>query len=202
MAITVGSLPILVDERVLTPDAWQDPIAQGEFAAWSKRLTDWGIETSPAEFEQGAWNAASGILQVQRSLTRPFQPYYEFAGTRQRWRMFPAAVEEPVRLRVDVRIAETWRTVYLMGSPDQRWLARYFDRDRFRAALNLYAWGIHPKSYTEFVDWLRHEVRRDFPEATQLKVGFEIVPALPPGTSIKPRPLPFDQAKQLRVLPL
>ena len=202
LAIVVGSLPVLVDERVLTPEAWNDPIAQQEFEAWADRLTALGMETTPDQFGQGAWNAASGILRVQRALTRPFEPYYHIVGTRQRWRMFPAAVEEPVRMRIDIESDGEWRTIYRMGSAQEDWGAPYFDRDRFRAALNLYAWGVYPESYEQFVNWLAEEVRTDFPEATRFRVGFQIEPAMKPGDSEKPGPLPMEDAKQLRIVEL
>ena len=85
-----------------------------------------------------------------------------------------------------------------MGSPEHRWLAHHFERDRFRAALNLYAWGLYPETYEQFVDWLAAEAKRDFPNATRLRVGFEIVPAMKPGASTAPAPLSFAEAKQLR----
>lgn len=198
VAITVGSLPVLVDQRVLTPEAWQDPIAQAEFADWADRLTAWGFETTQEDVAQSSWDTASGILAVQQTLNRPFQPYYQIAGTRQRWRMFPAAVEEPVRLRIDVETNQIWETVYLMGSSDKRWLAGHFDRDRFRAALNLYAWGLYPETYEQFVDWLAAEAERDFPNANQIRIGFEVVPAMDPDNTTALPPLPFTEAKQLR----
>ena len=204
VAIAIGSLPILTDERGLTPETWNDPIAQREFEVWSKRLTNWGIETTAEEFSEGAWSAASGILRVQRTFQTPFVPYYEVAGTKQRWRMFPGAVEEPTRLRIDVQVDGRWRTVYRMGSADEVWLARYFDRDRFRAALNLYAWGVHEESgaYDQFVGWLANRAAADFPDATRMRVGFEIVPAMRPGESEKRGLLSFEQARQLREVDL
>lgn len=202
VAITAGSLPILIDERGLTPETWNDPLARKEFAQWADR-----IGVTEEQFSEGAWNAASGILKTQRALQSPFQLYYAEAGTRQRWRMFPGALEEPTRLRIDLEEAGTWRTIYLMGvtDPQVSWLKPRFDRDRFRAALNLYAWNVYPDAYEEFIHWLAKQAARDFPDATRLRVSFEVLPALKPAEARagKPRsPLPLEQAHQLRVLDL
>jgi len=210
LAITLGSLPVLVDERGLNEEMFQDPVVQAEFENWAETLTDLGVEVTSEEFGDFMWSTASNILHTQRSLQAPFEFYYEEAGARQRWRMFPGAVEEPTRLRIDLRLGDSegeWRTVYLMGSrdPEQRWLAKWFDRDRFRAALNLYAWDVYPEAYAEFVIWLAEQARRDFPEATQLRVGFEVLPALTPEQAREGQirqPLPMDQTKQLQVIEL
>lgn len=202
VAITVGSLPVLVDERGLTEETFQDPLVQAEFKIWAERLN-----VDPEDFGDGVWNAASGLLHTQRALQAPFEPYYEIAGTRQRWRMFPGALENPSRLRIDVLEEGDWRTVYRLGShdPGEQWLAKWFDRDRFRAALNLYAWDVYPEAYEEFVTWLAKVAADDFPTAERIRVGYEVVSALSPEEAragIHREPKPWEEARQTREVEL
>lgn len=177
LAITAGSLPVLVDERILTPETWKDPVAVQEFRRWSDALGRIGIERSVDDVGAMLWDVASSILRFQRNAQAPFQGYYREAGTRQRWRMFPASVEETPRFRIDVQRDGRWETIYRMGDPDRAWGREHFDRDRVRAALNLYAWGLYPESYEQFVDWIAARA----PGEGQVRVGFEALPAVAPG---------------------
>ncbi|MEM9478299.1 MAG: hypothetical protein AAGA58_01415 [Verrucomicrobiota bacterium] len=176
IAITAGSIPVLVDERAMTKEAWQDPVAQDEFKKWAERLgDDWTAE----DVESTAWTVAKGLLDFQSAVEAPFEPYYQFSGTRQRWRMFPAPVKNFPRLRIDIQSANSeWTTVYQMGSSEHQWLAHYFNRDRFRAALNLYAWGVHEEAYEEFTAWTARQAAKEFPKASKLRVSFESIPAI------------------------
>jgi len=173
LAITAGSLPVLVDERGLDREAWQDPLVQNEFRAWAERIREWGIEVGPADVEAAAWRFARVTLAANRRVTAIFEPYYRWLGTRQRWRMFPAAVERPVRFVIEIDPGTgIWEPVYRMGWGGEEWGARWFDRDRMRAALNLYAWGISAEGYDDLVTWLEAEVGTSFPGAERMRVGF------------------------------
>jgi hypothetical protein len=183
LAISVGALPVIVDERALTPEVWKDPLAQREFDRFSQILGGLGIRRSPEETGRHLWDLASAVLHTQRALQRPFQGYYREAGTRQRWRMFPSAIEETPRFRIDVERGGNWETWYRMGDPLHAWGREHFDRDRVRAALNLYAWGLYPESYEALVDWIAARV----PEADRVRVGFEMVPALAPDAAATAR---------------
>lgn len=196
VAITAGSLPVLVDERALTPSAWKDPVALQEFHRWSEVLGRFGIERTPEETGAILWNVASGVLHGQRAAQRPFDVYYREAGTRQRWRMFPAAVEEMPRLRIDLEREGNWETLYRMGDPAHDWGGDYFDRDRVRAALNLYAWGLYPESYEQLVDWIA--VRA--PGEGRVRVGFELLPAIVPGAGSASRDVrSWPEEKRVRI---
>ncbi len=177
VAITAGSLPVLVDERILTPETWKDPVALQEFGRWSNGLAQIGIERSVDEVGAMLWDVASSVLRFQRTVQAPFQGYYQEAGTRQRWRMFPASVEETLRFRIDVERNGGWETIYRMGDPERPWGREHFDRDRVRAALNLYAWGLYPESYEQLVDWIAARA----PGEGKVRIGFEALPAIAPG---------------------
>jgi hypothetical protein len=205
LAITAGSIPVIVDKRAMTEEAWQDPIAQEEFERWSERMQGWGIDASPEDVEKSAWAVAAGILEFQTAVQAPFLPYYEFFGSRQRWRMFPAPVKNPVRLRIDVETGGEWVTVYRMGSREEKWLAHFFNRDRFRAALNLYAWNVYPEAYEEFVDWAAAQAAIDFPAGARVRIGFEVLPVTEREEAAKGgarAPEPMERAKGLRVVEL
>lgn len=197
LAITAGSLPVIVDERALTPEAWREPVAQQEFQRFSALLARTGMACTPEEVSANLWNLASGVLHTQRFLQRPFQLYYQEAGTRQRWRMFPGAVEENPRFRIDVeRENGVWETLYRMGDPAHDWEHEHFDRDRVRAALNLYAWGLYPESYEQLVDWIAAKV----PGEGRVRGAFELVPAVPPGTEAIVRAVREEKLVRVRAL--
>ncbi|MEM0896944.1 MAG: hypothetical protein AAGJ79_08650 [Verrucomicrobiota bacterium] len=183
IAITAGSIPVLVDERAMTKDAWQDPVAQEEFEKWAERL---GGDWTAQEVELIAWSLANGLLDFQSAAKAPFEPYYDYLGTRQRWRMFPAAVKNPKRFRIDIQTDGKWETVYLMGSKEKSWLADYFDRDRFRSLLNLMAWESIDR--TGFRMWVMAQAADQFPHADYIKVGFEVLPALKKTEAIAGNP--------------
>ncbi|MEM0968276.1 MAG: hypothetical protein AAGJ31_02905 [Verrucomicrobiota bacterium] len=180
-SILVGSMPLLVDERGLQPEAWEDPLVQTEIHRWSEFLQGMGWKEANAERVQGIlWEIAETNLRFHRRANQVFRGYAEWAGAKQRWRMFPAAVEEPVGFRLEmVEVGGQRRTLYAMLAPSERWRAHWFDRDRMRAALNLYAWGLEPDGYEEFVSWLAEEVIDAFPNAVEIRVGFAPHPVVP-----------------------
>ena len=199
VAITVGSLPVIVDERALTPEAWNEPVAQQEFQRFSQLLAGSGIQRSPAQVGEDLWKLASGVLHAQRFLQRPFQSYCQEAGTRQRWRMFPGAVEETPRFRIEVdrQGNGAWELWYAMGDPVHNWEHEHFDRDRVRAALNLYAWGLYPESYEEMVDWIAARV----PGTGRVRVGFDLLPAIGPDGRPASRTVREIKLARIRSLP-
>ena len=111
--------------------------------------------------------------------------------------MFPGAIEETPRFRIDVERGGNWETWYRMGDPLHSWGREHFDRDRLRAALNLYAWGLYPESYEALVDWIAARV----PEADRVRVGFELVPALAPDATATTRVVREEIRVCIRDLP-
>ena len=76
MAITLLAFPAppaYAKDRAI----WQSPRVQEELLAWSGRMQDLGIDTSPAELEEVLFAASCQFLKVRNALAMPFQPYYE-----------------------------------------------------------------------------------------------------------------------------
>ena len=190
LAVMAGAFPVIVDRRGLDREMWKTPIAQNEIEKVTARLVDLGIETTPADVGEKAWQAASRLVVFQENIQRPFGFYYREMGVRQRWRMFPAPVKERSGVVVEVKTDGKWKTVYEMGDRNHQWLAGHFNRDRFRAALNLYRWEMHPESLGELADWLAVRASDDFPESTALRLRFSVSPCVhPPGV-----PVPVNQS--------
>ena len=181
-AVVIGAFPVLVDERGMDWEQWQDPLVLGEFDAWRGRLGKVGVEVSRERLMRRAWHATKGYNQVIDAGRAPFRPYYTWCGTRQRWRMFPAPLIDPLRLEIDVREPEAgWRPVYVTGDPEHGWMGRWLDHDRMRAALNLYGWNQYPDAYDDWVNWLSEAGRAAFPEADMLRVRYRVLEGKSPA---------------------
>lgn len=181
LAIFIGSLPVMVDERGMKREAWADPLVQEEFANWAVLLQGWGADLSAEELEEHAWQWSGKVLRVQSALRGPFEPYYALCGTRQRWRMFPAPVPQAMSFQIEIEEAGAWRTLYEFQGEGMNWHRDWFDQDRMRAALNLYAWNVYPEAWEQAVDWLAGLAAEDFPSASRIRVCFPVVPALTVG---------------------
>lgn len=170
--IAVISMAMPAPGGALRRSAWQDPTVQGEFEAWTDRLNALGAGITKDELEDALWEITKTWLSARSTALAPFQPYYKYAGTVQSWRMFVAPHRYPTRIEVAVREADEWRTVYVARSNEYTWNQRFFDHDRMRAAVFRYGWRSFRSTYYQFVDHLAREAKRDFPEATALRVRF------------------------------
>lgn len=177
-AITAMALP--APGGGMNRRAWDDPTVQAEFKAWNQRLGAIGMHRSEADFEDDLYAFAVRFMAVREDVLWPFTPYYRYCGTIQSWRMFIAPHMFPERMHIDVKIDGTWSEVYVERDPDKRWLATLFDQDRFRSLFFRYSWPGFRGPYLSFVDWLGDQARRDYPNATDLRVRFWKAPSPTP----------------------
>jgi hypothetical protein len=167
VAIVVGAFPVLVDERGMKKEAWAHPLVEAEFANVSQQLERLGVPRDPEEVKQMAWDTSLRWNRTLATLRSPFQFYYAEAGTRQRWRMFPAPVLQPVTFSIEREQEGEWRPVFLQRDAETQWRAKLLQHDRFRASFNLYYWTapLDPdmeSAYQEVIHWIATEVRNDF----------------------------------------
>lgn len=171
IAIVAGSFPLLVDKRGMDWEKWNEPVVNREFEMWGERL---GLD--PERLKRGAWRASGGLNEIVYGARAPFKPYYHLCGTRQRWRMFPAPEMDPFRFEIELQNADgTWRPIFVQHDEEADWMAGQLEHDRFRAALNLYAWDVYPDGYEAFVDWVADQARWDFPDARSVRVHFRVL---------------------------
>lgn len=160
--------------------AWKEPTVQAEFAAWRGRLEALGYVTTPEIFEERLWVVAKAAMSGRDKILAPFDPYYQYCGTYQSWRMFVAPHTFPSRMHVDVLVSGIWKPVYVERSGEYQWLAWQLDQDRFRSAVFRFSWKQYRKQYREFANWLAMQAGRDFPEATKVRVRFWKAPSATP----------------------
>ncbi|MCB9744657.1 MAG: hypothetical protein H6741_08565 [Alphaproteobacteria bacterium] len=151
---------------------WKDPTVQGEFQVWTERFNAWGWDITSEDLEDELWDFAVAYMNARTQALAPFEPYYEYTGSTQTWRMFIAPHRFPARLEIDVEEAGAWRTVYRARDPELDWLGRELDHDRMRAAIFRFPWPPYRGAYGSFVKWLGPQAARDFPEATRARVRF------------------------------
>ena len=155
----------------LSRDAWKQPTVQQEFEAWAARLRGWGSDIDAAGLEEWAWGIATRWTRFRDALKTPFQPYADYLGVRQRWRMFAAPHRFPERLVVEVRERGAWRRVFVAGSNEYAWRRGQLMHDRMRSALFRYGWPHYRGSYERLCEWLAARAAEDFPEADALRCG-------------------------------
>ncbi len=172
IAVTLMALP--APGEGMFRAAWKDPTVQAEFAGWSGRLNQLGFAITPAEFEDRLWTIASAYTHIRDRVLEPFNDYYFTCGTIQSWRMFAGPQRYPVRLSIEVREADAWRTVYRQRDPEHAWLADKLDQYRFRPVLYRFGWyryGGADEGLNGFGRWVARQAGRDFPNAGAIRVA-------------------------------
>lgn len=160
---------------------WSQPTVQAEFDAWNERLRAVGWTGSVDELQDRVYGFAKGYASGHRSLMKPFQSYYSYAGTHQSWRMFVAPHRYPSRLQIRVKEGRRWRVVYEARDPEHRWNAHIFDHDRMRSALFRYGWGRkYMRDWAAFGAWVAVQAATDFPDASVVELRFSTFRTLTP----------------------
>ncbi|MCB9777060.1 MAG: hypothetical protein H6742_00685 [Alphaproteobacteria bacterium] len=152
--------------------AWKDRTVQEEFAAWTGRLQGLGVEIEQPELEERLWTLAVAWQGGRQQLLRPFQPYYQYAGAWQSWRMFVAPHRYPGRLHIDLRRGGTWETIYVARDPDRGWLGRQLDHDRMRSVIFRYAWPQYGRAWRHWCAWVAAQAATDFPDADAIRLRY------------------------------
>ena len=150
--------------------AWKNPTVQNELASYTRTFNEMGIAITQEELEQRVWNAAATWTAWMVVLRTPLRPYTDYAGVRQRWRMFVAPHRHPAKLHIDIKIDGQWRPVYVARSPDYNWRGHQLDHTRTRSMLFRYAWKAYRGSYRHFAKWIAAKATHDFPEASEVRV--------------------------------
>jgi len=172
VAVTLMALP--APGGGMNRAAWAEPTVQGEFAAWTERLNGLGIDVTSEQLQDRAWAFAVGFMDLRETVLTPFEPYYEYTGTWQSWRMFVAPHRVPSRLEIDLERVDGagWQPIYVQASDDLRWRADQLEHDRLRAQIFRLSWPGYESTYGRFAEWLARQAARDFPDGTRLRVRF------------------------------
>jgi hypothetical protein len=171
VAVVLVAVPS-VGNSGMNRSAWKQPTVQGEFRAWSARLSGLGLQLSPAELEERGWAFATAFEGARRVVLAPFQPYYRYVGTYQSWKMFVAPHRFPTRTEIAVDRGAGFEVVYLARDPELTWNATWFDHDRFRSVLFRMGWPHFKQQRRHLVDFVAKRAAADFPDALRVRVAF------------------------------
>jgi len=133
----------------VTEEKLREGVAKNELARWVSRLRSFGIDTDAERL--GRWYAgfANGLNGVRNFVMSPIQPFMDFTGTQQGWRLFSLPNERPHVLRVVGERKGKRRVLYETWSPSRTFLAGTLEFRRVRALYNPSSSG-PPNTYDAF----------------------------------------------------
>ena len=116
------------------------------------------------------------VKEVRHAALTPFRPLGELLRLRQRWKLFPRASREQVRMWVEGRDAASgaWRILYRPHDDQHDLMADRLEYRRLRAAWNP-GQRTARASYAPFVDWLAAEIFAADPEIDRVRVRMETI---------------------------
>ena len=116
------------------------------------------------------------IKTVRRAALTPFRPLGELLRLRQRWKLFPTAKRDQVRMWVEARDAtsRTWSLLYRPGDDEHAVLRDRVEYRRLRAAWNPGSRGARA-SYGPFVEWLAGELFAADAAIDRVRVRMEVI---------------------------
>lgn len=155
------------------PSAWQKPRVQRNFATGTRLLRGLGVPLEDGTLQAYTWDAAQFYLRAQDVLAKPFAPYVRAVGIRQGWRMFLTGGREASREHIEIMEDGRWRTLYVRGSDQHRWLGRELDYHRLRKLCGFATKG-HDGEWEAFAQFLAHRAAREFPRASALRLRTEL----------------------------
>lgn len=153
--------------------AWDKPRVQRNFAAGTRLLRGLGLPLEDDTLEALTWDAAQLYLRAQATASKPFARYAHAVGIRQGWRMFLGGSREVAREHIELERSGAWRTLYVRGSREHRWLGRELDYHRFRKICGHAVRG-HEAEWEAFARYLARRAAAEFPDARRLRLRTEL----------------------------
>jgi hypothetical protein len=168
-AITLCALPSVGSG--MNRSAWKQPTVQGEFQAWTEKFNRLGWAVTEPELEDRLWAFASGYEGVRAKVLAPFEPYFDYCGTWQSWKMFVAPHRFPAKMQIEIDRGAGWGWS-TRAAAAARLDGGLLHHDRFRAALFRYEWEHYKTARREFVDWVAMRAAEVYAEASRARVSF------------------------------
>lgn len=137
-------------------------------ASWGAGLNRLGIPISDDALVDFVWRGGNAIVATRSLLSAPFEPYYRYVGTRQRWRMFSSVETHPRRFTVEIDRGRGWEILFSMGREKYSWRRETFEQERVRAVLSDFEFSPR-KSYLGFARRVSSWALADFPDATAVR---------------------------------
>jgi hypothetical protein len=168
-AIVVLAFPAPVGG--LDRSAWKVATVQRDLEAWAHTL-----HVSEPAFEDFLYAATTRFMAVRNVAVKPFNPYVDWTGCEQPWRMFVGPVRYPSRLQVQVRHQgappDAWETLFEERSPEHRWRESIFAPDRLRSQIARWSWPQFAWAYDAGCAWIARMAFDDDPGVTDVRCRF------------------------------
>jgi hypothetical protein len=179
----VGAYPTPGD---VTEEKLKEGVAKKELDRWVRRLRGFGVDTDHERL--GRWYAgfANGVNAVRNFVMAPIQPFMDFTGTQQGWRLFSLPNERPHVLRVTGERKGKRRVLYETWSPSRTFLKETLEFRRVRALYNPSSSG-PPNTYDAFARRLSERVFERKPELESMTVLLEQRHTTLPGEPEDPK---------------
>jgi len=174
--------------------------SRAEMDQWVDMLDGIGVRVTLTEFADLVYTVGNVYASMRNGLAAPFDPYAEWCGTRQGWRMFSFIDRSPSRLEVDVEEGGVWRTVYRPYSSSERWKADLIEQEKIRGLFSAYSWRSKGTTYAKFAAWVAREAQRDFPAATRVRVQMRRI-TTPSAAEARASAWPEGTFEQILVFP-
>ena len=120
------------------------------------------------------------VKEVRHTAMTPFRPLGELLRLRQRWKLFPTAKRDQVRMWIETRDAATgrWQLAYRPQDPEHERMADRLEYRRLRAAWNPGSRGTRA-GYKPFVEWVSAELFAADPAIDRVRVRMEEIELQP-----------------------
>lgn len=120
------------------------------------------------------------VKTVRRVALTPFRPLGELLRLRQRWKLFPTARRDQVRMWIEARdrATQTWGLVYRPHDDEHDVMADRLEYRRLRAAWNPGSRG-ERNAYGPFVKWLAGELFERDAGIDRVRVQMEAIELRP-----------------------
>ena len=125
------------------------------------------------EFARDLVSVGHRLVKTQKAVTKPFIPYYKYAGTRQSWQMFGYVQHSSGHLHIELKENGEWRALYVDLDSNHQWNSHLLNQERTRAMRSLFAQKRFHTRYKRFAAWLSKEAFTEFPEAQAFRTFYQ-----------------------------
>lgn len=152
----------------------QKPDVQESIALWHQLLFYEALTgRKKDEFADDLVSVGRWLVKTQKSIIKPFLPYYKYAGTRQSWQMFGYVQHSSGHLIIELKENDQWRPLYVDLNPEYQWHSSLLNQERTRAMRSLFAQKRFFSRYKRFAEWLSRDAFNDFPDAQAFRVYYQ-----------------------------
>ena len=177
--------------RHVSRSLFKNPVAREELSRWSEVAAGAGVEVTPRELAELAYDVGRAVARFRTAVVDPFRPWYRYTGTGQGWGLFAYPDSHPFRLVIEGRATGgPWRALFLpWGESEGVWGAQLRYR-RLRAVYDTLAHRKDPGEMMErFADAAAAAAFARDPSLETVRVRFERLHSPRPGEAPRHGPV-------------